>query len=144
MAILAYLGRKHDLDGVTEEEKINMSLLLEVARDLSHGLSRVAYAPNCEQLKPDYLKNVPVQLKQVAEFLKNHRFAAGSCLTYADFYIAEVLTKLRAFIPEQVGVHPEIQKYIEEIEDLDEIKKYSATQSPKPFNGPSATWNATY
>ena len=143
-AILRHLGRKHNLTGNTEKELIDISLIEEVVRDLAYGFARVAYNENCETLKPDYLKNLPTQLKQVADFLKNRKYAAGDRLTYVDFWVYEGLVKFQVLTPELVAPLPVLKQYIDRIEALPAIAAYKAKQEPKLFNGPMAKWNGTY
>ena len=45
-AILRYLGRKHNLCGETEEEKIRVDILENQAMDVSNELARVCYSPD--------------------------------------------------------------------------------------------------
>lgn len=143
-AILRHLARKHNMDGKTEKELIDISLMEEMARDLAMGFARVAYNENCETLKPDYIKTATVQLKQVAEFLKNRKYAAGDRLTYVDFWVYEVLVKFQILTPDLLSPYPQVKAYIDSIENIPAVKAFQTKQGPKLFNGPMAKWNTTY
>jgi glutathione S-transferase len=143
-AILRHLARKHKMDGKTEQEMIDISLMEEMVRDLAFGFARVAYNEKCDELKPDYLKVLPTHLKQIAEFMKDRKYVAGDHLTYIDFWAYEGLVKFHILTPDLMAPHDNLKQYIQRIEALPAIAAYKSKQEPKLFNGPTAKWNGTY
>ena len=142
--ILEYLGRKHNLAGKTDQELIDISLMMEVIREMIYTFARVAYDEKCDELKPEYLKKVPVQLKQVADFLKGRKYVTGDRLTFVDFWVYEGMARMLAFTPDLVAEQPVIKEYIDRIEALPAIAAYKAKEGPIIFNAPMAKWNAKY
>jgi glutathione S-transferase len=45
-AIMRYMGRKHGLDGKTEEEKVRVDMLENESMDFRNGLISVCYNPD--------------------------------------------------------------------------------------------------
>jgi len=92
--ILAYLGRKHNLDASTEEERIRMGLAIEVLEEYRQALSKVAYQAPCvknreevhETLRKEYEEQLPTKLGAVSKFIGKNKWVAGDRLTYADFF----------------------------------------------------------
>ena len=58
-AILRYLGRKFELDGKTEEDRVQVDIMLENAMDFRNGFVRLCYNPKFDEMKEGFLKNLP-------------------------------------------------------------------------------------
>ena len=144
LAILRYIGRKHKLDGSTEEEKIRISLLEQQVTDMNFQIIRISYDPNCDKLKEDYVKNLPDSLKLVSKFLGDHPFAAGTNISYVDFLLYEYLTKISVLVSDVFGQFPNLKKFLERIESLPRVSTYMKFEKPSLFNGSMANWNATH
>lgn len=144
LAILRYLGHRHQMDGKDENEKIRISLCEQQTVDMVLALARVAYDPNCEKLKVDYLKNLPDTVKLLSKFLGDHPFVAGANISYVDFYLYEYLSKLKVMIPEVFSQFDNLKRYHERIEALPSIAAYIKKQKPYLFHGPMAKWNGEY
>jgi len=142
LAILRYIGRKYGLDGSNEQEKLAISLVEQQIMDLNTAIGRIAYDPNCEKLKEEYLKNLPAQLKLVSQYLGSKAFVAGSNISYADFWLYEYLKKVSTLVSGSLSEFANLSKFIERIESLPPISAYIKSQKPKLFNGPTAKWNA--
>ncbi|XP_040854583.1 glutathione S-transferase Mu 2-like isoform X7 [Ochotona curzoniae] len=76
-AIVRYLGRKHNLCGETEEEKIRVDILVNQAMDTRWQLGTICFNPDFEKLKPDYLKDLPEKLTLYSQFLGKRPWFAG-------------------------------------------------------------------
>ncbi|XP_040854599.1 glutathione S-transferase Mu 1-like isoform X2 [Ochotona curzoniae] len=76
-AIVRYLGRKHNLCGETEEEKIRVDILENQVMDNRWQLIMVCKSPDYEKLKPDYLKGLPDKLTLYSQFLGKRPWFAG-------------------------------------------------------------------
>nr|M1RIR6.1 RecName: Full=Glutathione S-transferase; AltName: Full=GST class-mu; AltName: Allergen=Tyr p 8 [Tyrophagus putrescentiae]AAX34055.1 Sui m 8 allergen [Suidasia medanensis]AGG10560.1 Tyr p 8 allergen [Tyrophagus putrescentiae] len=144
LAILRYIGRKYKLTGANEPEELRVSLVEQQVVDGNQSLSRVAYDPNADKLKPDFLKTLPDSVKQLSHFLGNSPFVAGTSITYVDFWLYEYLVKLSVLVPEVFGQFDNLKKFVERIESLPRVSVYIKAQQPKLFNGPMAKWNGQY
>nr|XP_034355336.1 glutathione S-transferase Mu 2-like isoform X4 [Arvicanthis niloticus] len=76
-AILRYLGRKHNLCGETEEERIRVDILENQAVDTRRQLAMVCYSPEFEKRKPEYLEGLHDKMKLYSEFLGKQPWFAG-------------------------------------------------------------------
>nr|XP_048299440.1 glutathione S-transferase Mu 2-like isoform X1 [Myodes glareolus] len=76
-AILRYLGRKHNLCGETEEERIRIDILEKQVMDTRFQLVMVCYSPEFEKQRLEYLKGLPEKMKLYSEFLGKRPWFAG-------------------------------------------------------------------
>lgn len=144
LAILRYLARKHKLTGNSEEEKIRISMLEQQVVDSNIGMSRVCYDPNCDKLKEDFVRQLPDTLKPLSDFLADRPFAAGTNISYVDFFFYEYLLKVSVMVPEVFSKFANLRKFLERIESLPRLSAYIKYQKPSLFNGAMAKWNATH
>ncbi|XP_054163617.1 glutathione S-transferase-like [Oppia nitens] len=143
LAINRYIARKTKLEGQTDEERLRVSLAEQQLVDMNEDFSHIAYDPNFETLKVDYLKNLPNTLKLFNDFLDNRPFLAGESVTYVDFIGYELLDKLNAFAPEMVSKVNNLKKYIERVESLPQIANYLKSSPKQAYNGPMAKWGGS-
>jgi len=136
--ILAYLGRKHNLDGTTENERIRIGLALEVFEDYKQALLKIAYpalsGKNREEvsetLRKEYEDQLPSKLREVSKFLDNRKWVAGDKLTYADFFVYDILDLHRIlFNPKFFEANANLVSYMKRFEELPGVKKYMASSS---------------
>ncbi|XP_040854570.1 glutathione S-transferase Mu 1 isoform X1 [Ochotona curzoniae] len=168
-AILRYLGRKHNLCGETEEEKIRVDILENQAMDVSNQLAEVCYSPDfvsylrpsraslgsmafragahsCfppqEKQKPEYLKGIPDMLKQFSQFLGEKPWFAGDKITFVDFLTYDVLDLHRVFVPSCLEAFPNLKAFVSRFEDLPKISAYIKSNRflPRPLYTKVATW----
>ncbi|KAH7641511.1 der f 8 allergen [Dermatophagoides farinae] len=85
LAIIRYIARKQKLIGQNEHEEIRASLAEQQIIDMNMAIARIAYNPNCEKLKPEFLKSLPEQVELLSKFLGDQPFIAGANISYADF-----------------------------------------------------------
>ncbi|XP_037566335.1 glutathione S-transferase [Dermacentor silvarum] len=143
LAILRYLGRKHDLAGRNEEETLELDVLEQQARDLSTRLlTSTAPTPNYEEVLKAYGDNIDNVLKPWEEHLASHKWALGDRLTYVDFLLYEGLDWHREFKGEAVQRHPHIVEYLKKFEELPNLKEYFASDKyhKYPIVGPHRKW----
>jgi len=142
IAILRHIARKNGLAGEAEKEKIAIEILENVLVDLKSSLVKMCYNPNFENLKADFLKTLPNQLKQLSNYLGQKKWFTGDKLTYADFLAYETLDVLQLFSPTSFDSHPNLKKFLSEFESLEPIKKYIGSDKfiKNPINGPFAQW----
>jgi glutathione S-transferase len=79
-AILRYIARKNGLLGKNEEEMIRVDIMAEQSMDFRNGLVRLAYNPNFDQLKADYLVALQAKLEEFQKFLGSRPWFAGKTL----------------------------------------------------------------
>jgi len=152
-AILQYLGRKYKLDGTNEVELARMGVIFDQAQDLMTELSRVSYPPKVENKKEihdlvrkEYVEALPGRLAAIAKFLRTNEWMAGSCLTYVDFYIYDVLDfQRRLFLAKHLNTFPTLVAYLQRMEGLKGVKEYLNSESfkPMPIFGPFAMFGST-
>ncbi|XP_012323503.2 glutathione S-transferase Mu 3 isoform X2 [Aotus nancymaae] len=124
-AILRYIARKHNMCGETEEEKI-----------------RVDIVENQEKLKPQYLEQLPGQLKQFSMFLGKFSWFAGEKLTYVDFLTYDILDQNRIFEPKCLDEFPNLKAFMCRFEALEKIAAYIQSDNffKMPINNKIAQW----
>ncbi|XP_058515992.1 glutathione S-transferase Mu 1-like isoform X4 [Ochotona princeps] len=123
-AIVRYLGRKHNLCGETEEEKIRVDILENQAMDNRMQLIAICYSPDFEKLKPDYLKGLPDKLTLYSQFLGKRPWFAGDKITFADFHAYDVLDENRIFAPGCLDAFPNLKDFLARFEGLPKIAAY--------------------
>lgn len=138
-AILRYLGRKFDLDGKTEVDKVRVDMMCDNAMDFRNGFVRLCYNPKFDDLKDDYVKNLEGTLKGFSDFLGNRQYFATDYLTYPDFHMYEMLYSHKQLAPEVVGKFANLIAFIERVEKLPKMADFLASdRSPKPMNNKMA------
>ncbi|XP_077510008.1 glutathione S-transferase Mu 1-like [Amblyomma americanum] len=128
LAILRYLGRKHDLAARNEEETIELDMLEQRVQDLylmlPYSGAPVAKLNYSLEL---YAEKLDEFLGPWDDFLANRKWALGDRITYVDFLLYEALDWHREFKPEAVQRWPNIVQYLERFEELPNIKEYFAS-----------------
>lgn len=138
-AILRYLGRKFDLDGKTEADKVKVDMMLDNAMDFRNGFVRLSYNPNFDNLKDDYVNSLPSKLQQFSDFLGTRSFFAADYLTFPDFHMYEMLYSHHKLAPEAVKAFPNLVAFIERMENLPKVKEFLASdRCPKAMNNKMA------
>ncbi|XP_075415287.1 glutathione S-transferase Mu 1-like isoform X2 [Tenrec ecaudatus] len=134
-AILRYLGRKHNLCGETEDEKIRVDILLNQAMDTSNDLAR-------EKLKPQYLEALPGKMKLYSQFLGKRPWFAGDKITFVDFLAYDALDIHRVFEPKCLDAFPNLKDFMARFEGLKKISAYMKSSNflPHPVFGREALW----
>ncbi|XP_040854544.1 glutathione S-transferase Mu 1 isoform X3 [Ochotona curzoniae] len=141
-AILRYLGRKHNLCGETEEEKIRVDILENQVMDTRRQLIIVSYSPDfplsCkivsagadshlflqEKQKPEYLKSLPDKLTVYSQFLGKRSWFAGDKITFADFLVYDILDQNCLFAPGCLDAFPNLKDFMARFEGLPKIAAY--------------------
>ncbi|KAK7805560.1 hypothetical protein U0070_025885 [Myodes glareolus] len=143
-AILRYLGRKHNLCGETEEERILVDILENQLMDNRMMLARLCYNPDFEKLKPGYLEQLPGMMKLYSEFLGKRPWFAGDKITFVDFIAYDVLERNQVFEPKCLEAFPNLKDFISRFEGLKKISEYMKTSRflPRPVFTKMATWGS--
>ncbi|XP_052035429.1 glutathione S-transferase Mu 3 isoform X1 [Apodemus sylvaticus] len=161
-AILRYLGRKHNLCGETEEERIRVDTLENQVMDTRIQLMIVCCSPDfvtaslpgnltkggdsCslpqEKQKPELLKAIPDKMKIYSEFLGKRPWFAGDKVTYVDFLAYDILDQYRMFEPKCLDAFPNLKDFLARFEGLKKISAYmkSSRFLPRPVFTKIARW----
>uniref|UniRef100_A0A8D1YMY6 Glutathione S-transferase n=1 Tax=Sus scrofa TaxID=9823 RepID=A0A8D1YMY6_PIG len=141
-AILRYIARKHNMCGETEEEKIRVDIMENQIMDFRMQLIRLCYSPDHEKLKPQYLEQLPGQLKQFSLFLGKYSWFAGEKLTFVDFLTYDVLDQNRIFEPRCLDEFPNLKAFMCRFEALEKIAAYMQSDRflKMPINNKMAQW----
>ncbi|XP_060602864.1 glutathione S-transferase Mu 1-like [Ruditapes philippinarum] len=143
-AILRHVARKYKLDGVTENEKAVVDMVIEEAMDLRHGIVKITYTSveNYEKWKPDFFKNLPPKLKQFENHLGVNDWFAGRTITAADFSMYEILDQLRRMQVDSLNAFPKLQAFLDRFESLPKVKEYLSLDKVKnlPINSKIAAF----
>ncbi|XP_061488567.1 glutathione S-transferase Mu 1-like [Rhineura floridana] len=123
-AILRYIARKHKMCGDSEEEIIRVDMLENQVMDFRMNFAKLCYGPDFEQLKPEYLEQLPGKIKLFSQFLGDRNWFAGKKITYADFLAYDVLDQHQMFEPKCLEQFPNLKDFIERFEALEKISAY--------------------
>jgi len=148
LAILAYIGRKHGLDGSNAIERSTMDLAVEQTRDMFDTMVKIAYPPGnpfCgyqidnvpeihEKERKAFAASLPAKLDALSNFLGNKNWIAGDRLTYADFHVYDVLDAVRLlFDPKHLNAFPKLVDYVKRLEGLKGVKEFMASSNIPPM-----------
>ncbi|XP_028735246.1 glutathione S-transferase Mu 3 [Peromyscus leucopus] len=141
-AILRYLGRKYNLCGETEEERIRVDTLENQVMDTRIQLMIVCCSPDFEKQKPEFLKAIPDKMKIYSEFLGKRPWFAGDKVTYVDFLAYDILDQYRMFEPKCLDAFPNLKDFLAHFEGLKKISAYMKTSRflPRPVFTKIAQW----
>ncbi|XP_057649483.1 glutathione S-transferase Mu 6 [Chionomys nivalis] len=141
-AILRYLGRKHNLCGETEEERVRVDIVEKQVMDTRIQMGTLCYSPDFEKRKPEFLKGLPGQLKLYSEFLSQRPWFAGDQITFADFLVYDVLDQHRIFEPTCLDAFPNLKDFVARFEGLKKISAYMKSNRflPSPLYLKQAMW----
>ncbi|KAK7805564.1 hypothetical protein U0070_025889 [Myodes glareolus] len=141
-AILRYIARKHNMCGDTEEEKIRVDIMENQIMDFRMQLVRLCYNSDHENLKPQYLEQLPAQLKQFSLFLGKFSWFAGEKLTFVDFLTYDVLDQNRMFEPKCLDEFPNLKAFMCRFEALEKIAAFLQCDRffKIPINNKMAKW----
>ncbi|XP_032753388.1 glutathione S-transferase Mu 4 [Rattus rattus] len=141
-AILRYIARKHNLCGETEEEKIRVDILENQAMDVSNQLARVCYSPDFENLKAEYLEQLPGMMELFSQFLGKQTWFVGEKITFVDFLAYDILDLHLIFEPKCLDAFPNLKDFVARFEGLKKISAYMKTSRflRTPLYTRVATW----
>nr|SZF06491.1 Group 8 mite allergen-like protein (mu class glutathione transferase) [Psoroptes ovis] len=144
LAILRYLGHKHNMEGKTEHERVRVAMLEQQTHDMFWQFARMCYDENMEKLRADLMAKLPETFKLLSKFMGDHHFVAGTYVTYVDFFFYEYLLRIKVLMPEIFNQFDNLKQYVERFESLLRVSEYIKQQQPKTFNAPMAKLNGSY
>ncbi|KAF6022465.1 GSTM3 [Bugula neritina] len=142
-AIFAYLGRKHNLCGSTEEARIRNDMIYSVTTSNRSAFVSMCYNKEHEKMKGPFLESLGGRLEKYSQSLGKHDFFGGSELVYADLCVYDLLDIWNQFEPGCVEKHDNLKAYLARIEAIPSIKKFlesEAGMKKGPFNNKIAQW----
>uniref|UniRef100_A0A2K5PI42 Glutathione S-transferase n=1 Tax=Cebus imitator TaxID=2715852 RepID=A0A2K5PI42_CEBIM len=141
-AILYYIAHKHNMCGETEEEKIRVDIVESQVMDFCIQLIKLCYSSDHKKLKPQYLEQLPGQLKQFSMFLGKFSWFAGEKLTYVDFLTYGILDQNHIFEPKCLDEFPNLKAFMCRFEALEKIAAYIQSDNffKMPINNKMAQW----
>ncbi|THD18760.1 Glutathione S-transferase mu class [Fasciola hepatica] len=158
VAIMRYIADKHGmrkcifslkpklftLVGTTPEERARISMIEGAAMDLRIGFGRVCYNPKFEEVKEEYVKELPKTLKMWSDFLGDRHYLTGSSVSHVDFMLYETLDSIRYLAPHCLDEFPKLKEFKSRIEALPKIKAYMESKRfiKWPLNGWAASFGA--
>ena len=127
------------MDGKTEEDKVQVDIMLDNAMDFRNGFVRLCYNPKFDDLKDGYIKDLEPKLQRFSTHLGDRKFFAADYVTYPDFHMYEMLDSNRLLAPELFNKFPNLVSFIERFEKLPKIADFlKSDKSPKPLNNKMA------
>lgn len=145
--IMRHLANVHNMCGRSEDQRVRADLLASTIYDFHMDYCRtIAYNPDHEKNKADYLKNLADRLKMLVKFIGTKKFVVGDDLTYADFVLYEYLEGQKVYQPEILTDYPTLAEFVKRINELPAVAKYfSSPRAIKaPFNGAPAYIGGQY
>ena len=124
MAIIRYLSKKHHLDGHNEMERTRIDMVESQLKDYRMEWLTATFDPHFEVARVEYLKKLPLVLKELSRFLGNHAFFAGTSISYVDFIAYEFIDLHYYLEPEMFANYENLKQFLLRIEELPQIHKY--------------------
>ncbi|XP_071546577.1 glutathione S-transferase Mu 7-like [Panulirus ornatus] len=131
-AILRYLGRKHDLCGHTEAERMRIDTLVNQATDARKAfIRRVASQDDTEECRQGSIET----LRSFSDFLGSRTWFAGDNITFVDFLMYDVLEQYLQLEDSLLEESKNLQDFQRRFEELPPIKQYMT--SPRFLSTPT-------
>ncbi|GBL79810.1 Glutathione S-transferase class-mu isozyme 1 [Araneus ventricosus] len=142
--ILRYLSEKYGLDGKNEEERLRLCLIEQQIYDLRDSLRHLTYngPEHYEKRIEEYKRNLPIQMKEISDFLGDRKFMVGDRLTYGDFMAYDCIDFFHYLIPDILKDFPNLRSFQERIRNLPQLQNYFNSPDHRrwPFNSPNAVF----
>ena len=147
VTILRYLGRKFNLIGGSEGERVRIDLVEQQLVDWrNQGL--IFYDPEYVEKHADaYKAGIKEKLAQLSAFLGDRQFLSGGSVSYVDFLAYEYLdVHARLLIPGLLSQFPNLEALVKRIEELPGVKAFMASERfiKYPVNNHQAKWGSKY
>ncbi|KAK3849452.1 hypothetical protein Pcinc_043797 [Petrolisthes cinctipes] len=139
-AIMYHLGRKHNLCGQTETDKIRVDTLVNMVFDLRYAFAILCYR-DYNTGKDKYMEALPDKMKVYNDALGDKKWFVGDEITLPDFMIYETLDVHKTLLDANLlKNYPKLAAFMKRFEELRPIKKYMSSSSyiKSPINGAMA------
>jgi len=135
-AIMRYLGRKNNMCGDTEVEKVRVDIMENQAMDFRNGFVGLCYrsGDHYEEKAEKYKANIKTLLQRFNVFLGERAYFAGEKLTFVDFIMYELLDQHRMFDSTLLDSFDKLKAFMSRFEQVPKIQAFLS--SSKCFKGP--------
>ncbi|XP_055943830.1 glutathione S-transferase class-mu 26 kDa isozyme 7-like [Argiope bruennichi] len=134
IAIIRYLGYKHDLTFKNDEQQCRTMMAEQQSVDFRLKLKSFAESDECEEAGKDkFLKCVQPMFEQWEKFLGDRKFMAGDDITYVDFMVYEALDLYRLYHETILDDYPSLKAYFSRMKNLPELQEYFSSSTRKPW-----------
>jgi len=146
-AIMQYVCLKSghgELLGKTDDDKVKLALVKGVFTDARGSIYAQIYGKDYDKnIKSTLDGNLKPKFDNLNKFMGKGQGLIGSGRTYIDFSFYEFSQLLLTMDSKMFDKWENLQRLNHEIENLDAIKKYKASNRfvARPFNGGSAAYN---
>lgn len=145
LAILRYLGRKHSMAPISEEDKVKCEVLELQLMDWTMEAFKLwaTNADEYEEKKTVYEETIDNKIQLLEKYIQSGPFVLGDQLTYVDFLLYQFLDYQRRFIPALLASSPNLQELMKQIESIDQVKSYLESDEAERINfitGSHANW----
>ncbi|OQV22675.1 putative Glutathione S-transferase 1 [Hypsibius exemplaris] len=129
------LAKRFNLAGTTEDEQAHVDAIYDYGKDI--------WAANMKYwVEKDPVKKAQIQEEYLANELEDHlevlqahltsygkgKYFAPSGVTFADFWIANLLYSIEERLPTALDQHPVLKEYVQRIHNLPGIREWVATR----------------
>nr|CDS34478.2 glutathione S transferase [Hymenolepis microstoma] len=141
-AILEYIADRNNMLPKSPEEQATLLMINLAAVDVRNHVYYLTFGPDYEKNKVEYMKNLPTEIKSLADYLGDKKFFSGEKINYPDFNIYDLLILLRTYSSDCLDAFPSLQAYIKRFEEIPSMKKYmnSPAYIHRPFTNTMAHW----
>ena len=143
-AILRYLGRKLNMAGSNEMERIRIDLTEQQVQDYWGNVIKLAYTPTTtpDDIETFRKTGAADSIASLSKFLGSNQFFSGGSISYADFKAYEFLFIIKLLAPEAIEAHENIKQFMSRIEESPRVKAFiqSDRHIPWPITAPFAKW----
>lgn len=148
-AIYRYLGRKYDLYGENESERIQCDILEQAISDGVEAFSRLTWSSRFDEKRPVFIETqLSVTLANLEQFLaksdRDKNYWVGKKFTYVDFLGWTYLDYMRALAGDIVNDYPNLAHLKDFFETRPKISAYlNSDRRHKTITVPMATFGGT-
>lgn len=125
VAIVRYLGRKHNLAPKTEQEKILSDQAESFISDIRFQFYRAAYnTDDYENAKAEFTEYARKKLPDLNKLYADNEYLLGSRMTYVDVLIYDLLVVLKVFDASLVNENANLARLVTTIDKLPNMIAY--------------------
>lgn len=136
LAILRYLGRKHNMAPLTEEQTIKCEVLELQLMDWTMEAFKLwsSNVDEYEEKKAAYEDTINSKLQLLEQYIEPGPYTLGDNLTYVDFLLYQFLDYQRRFIPALLTSSPTLRELMKQIESIEGVKSYLESDEAERIN----------
>jgi glutathione S-transferase len=125
-AIVRYLAHKYGLFGKNEDERVQIDILAEGAKDFLAYFMTFSFFDDAKLLDAIYKKALPRYMPIFEKLISESKsgYLVGDSLSMADVCLLEVLLQLPERAPDAFNGYPKLKGYLDRISSLPKIAAY--------------------